>query len=81
MTAGKKCLICRKGYLVAEYSKSEAQDNYYCNNCFKYKVIKSKDKYHSQHKPIHFNQNEDDWELFGDKEVAEFLDRVFKDFN
>lgn len=36
MSDGALCLHCQRGYLVAEYSKSEDKTNFYCNNCFKY---------------------------------------------
>lgn len=72
-----KCIKCKQGYLVAEYSSREEKTNHYCNHCFKYVVEKETGR-----ETARIQESVEaslDWEDITDEEITKILDNVFKD--
>ena len=77
MIAGEQCFRCKRGYLVPEYSKSEGQDNHYCNHCFKYATEGELGAVRAVRDSCGVPT---EWEDLTTDEINDFLDRIFRQF-
>jgi hypothetical protein len=76
------CTKCKRGYLVAEFSRSENVTNYYCNNCFKYAdaIKKRKPRGKTKKESVYLDPFLPLGEWDGDRELYELLESIIKDY-
>jgi hypothetical protein len=75
-----KCVKCKRGYLVAEYSPSEETTHYYCNYCFKYADESEETPGLEMALIQEAVDASSEWEEISEEELERLLDDIFKDF-